>query len=264
MSIFIATNNKQAVRSVSNKLRILLSAVFAVTVMSGSAWAHAVVSDQSGPDKQLAKANSDLVSAANRYKASVEALIPHYQDNLKTAAESLEKRKELFARGLISKRDLELSEQAVKDARSELDQTQAQLMESDHLIAEAKAEVMNSGSPSGPGKTGHYTASSAVMRYNGTGGWALNEASKVESFFASKFSRQLPISALGQSGTHNRLGFDHRNSIDVALHPDSAEGKALIDYLRSNGIPFLAFRSAIRGVATGAHIHIGLPSHRIG
>ena len=243
-----------------HKIRILFTAVFAMTLMSASTWAHAVVSDKPGPDNQLAKANSDLVSAANRYKASVEALIPHYQDNLKTATESLEKRKGLFARGLISKRDLELSEQEVKDAQSQLDQTQAQLTESDQLIAEAKAEVVKPGSP---GK-GHYTTNSAVMRYNGTGGWALSEASKVESFFASKFSRQLPISALGQSATHNRLGFDHRNSIDVALHPDSAEGKALIDYLRSNGIPFLAFRSAIRGVATGAHIHIGLPSHRIG
>jgi hypothetical protein len=37
-----------------------------------------------------------------------------------------------------------------------------------------------------------------------------------------------------------------------------------MDYLRTNGIPFLSFRSAIPGVATGAHIHIGYPSHRMG
>lgn len=102
------------------------------------------------------------------------------------------------------------------------------------------------------------------MRYNGVGGWAIAEASKVEGFFASTFGRQLPISAFGQSSTHKRLGFDHRNSVDVALHPDSAEGKALIYYLRTNGIPFLAFHSAIPGVATGAHIHIGYPSRSIG
>jgi hypothetical protein len=48
------------------------------------------------------------------------------------------------------------------------------------------------------------------------------------------------------------------------LHPDSPEGKALIAFLRGNGIPFLAFRSAVAGTATGAHIHIGYPSHRIG
>ena len=101
------------------------------------------------------------------------------------------------------------------------------------------------------------------MRYNGAGGWAITQTSKVEGFFAATFGRQLPISAFGQSATHDRLGFDHHNSIDVAVHPDSAEGKALIDYLRGNGIPFLAFHSAIPGVATGAHIHIGYPSYRI-
>jgi len=59
------------------------------------------------------------------------------------------------------------------------------------------------------------------------------------------------------------LGYDHRNAVDVALHPDSAEGKALINHLQNQGIPFLAFRAAVPGVATGPHIHIGNPSHRI-
>ena len=205
---------------------------------------------------------------ANGYKAShkscktsVQALIPIYENNLKTATEALEKRKELFAQGLVSKRDIEAGEQAVKDAQTQLDQTRQQLTESDQLIAEANAESIK---PLGAAPTGRYTSNAAVMRYNGVGGWVITEASKVEGFFATKFGRELPISAFGQSATHNRLGFDHRNSVDVALHPDSAEGKALIDYLRSNGIPFLAFRSAIPGVATGAHIHIGYPSHRMG
>jgi len=74
---------------------------------------------------------------------------------------------------------------------------------------------------------------------------------------ASSFSKVLSVMFGG------RLGFDHRNSVDVAVHPDSVQGKALTEYLRGNGIPFLAFRSAIRGVATGAHIHIGNPSHRL-
>jgi hypothetical protein len=59
------------------------------------------------------------------------------------------------------------------------------------------------------------------------------------------------------------MGFNDRNSLDVAVHPDSAEGRALIAYLRGNGIPFLAFRSAVPGAATGAHIHIGYPSNRL-
>ncbi|HXU37583.1 MAG TPA: hypothetical protein VN937_14575 [Blastocatellia bacterium] len=33
--------------------------------------------------------------------------------------------------------------------------------------------------------------------------------------------------------------------MDVALSPDSSEGKALMDYLRSQGIPSLAFHYAV-------------------
>jgi hypothetical protein len=50
--------------------------------------------------------------------------------------------------------------------------------------------------------------------------------------------------------------------MDISLNPDGPEGKALLEFLRSNGIPFSAFRGAIPGVATGPHIHIGMPSHR--
>jgi len=101
------------------------------------------------------------------------------------------------------------------------------------------------------------------MRYSGVSNFALTNLASVQNFFATKFGRALPTSAIGQSATHNQLGYDPRNAVDVALHPDSAEGQALIDYLRSQGIPFLAFRGAVPGVATGAHIHIGSPSHRL-
>jgi hypothetical protein len=52
--------------------------------------------------------------------------------------------------------------------------------------------------------------------------------------------------------------------MDVALHPDSKEGQTLLNYLRQAGIPFMAFRGAVSGAATGAHIHIGNPSPVIG
>lgn len=102
-----------------------------------------------------------------------------------------------------------------------------------------------------------------MIRFNGIGNWALANASQVQNFFATRFNRALPISAFGQSAVHDRLGFDHRNSIDVAVHPDTAEGQALMAYLRGAGIPFLAFRGAVPGSATGAHLHIGYPSRRI-
>ncbi len=92
--------------------------------------------------------------------------------------------------------------------------------------------------------------------------WTLADSKKVENFFLTKFGRPLPTSAFGQSDIHDRWGLDHRQGMDVGLHPDSVEGVALVDYLRAEKIPFLVFRHAIPGVATGPHIHIGFPSHR--
>jgi hypothetical protein len=84
----------------------------------------------------------------------------------------------------------------------------------------------------------------------------------IKPFFLSKFGRTLPVSAFGQTRLHSRLGFDHRNSVDVALSPDSREGRVLMNKLRAFGVPFITFRKAIPGIATGAHIHVGRPSPR--
>ena len=92
--------------------------------------------------------------------------------------------------------------------------------------------------------------------------WSLAQARKVEDFFVSKFKRPLPTTAFGQSALHTRWGLDHRNGLDVGLHPDSVEGRALIQFLRAESIPFLVFRGPIPGVATGPHIHIGHRSSR--
>lgn len=94
------------------------------------------------------------------------------------------------------------------------------------------------------------------------GRWRLAEAGKVKDFFLTKFNKPLPLSAFGQSDLHTRWGLDHRNGMDVGLHPDSVEGRALIDFLRAESIPFLVFRGPIPGVATGPHIHIGNRSSR--
>ena len=92
--------------------------------------------------------------------------------------------------------------------------------------------------------------------------WTLAEAIKVKEFFFSKFNKPLPLSAFGQSDLHTRWELDHRNGMDVNLHPDSVEGRALVAFLRAESIPFLVFRGPIPGVATGPHIHVGNRSSR--
>lgn len=85
----------------------------------------------------------------------------------------------------------------------------------------------------------------------------------LDRFFVSRFARSLPVSALGQTPVHDRLGLDHRRALDVAVHPDSAEGRAVIEYLQHQRIPFLAFRGIVPGASTGAHVHVGRASARI-
>lgn len=96
----------------------------------------------------------------------------------------------------------------------------------------------------------------------GSGSWRISDSARVERFFTERFGRSLPLGAFGQSYLHTRWGLDHRNGMDVSLHPDSMEGRALISFLRNEGIPFLAFRGPIPRVATGPHIHVGNPSPR--
>ena len=106
-------------------------------------------------------------------------------------------------------------------------------------------------------------ATTATTPLEGKGKWKLSDAQKIEDFFFGKFKKSLPLTAFGQSDLHTRWGLDHRNGMDVGLHPDSNEGRALIEFLRNESIPFFAFRGPVPGVATGPHIHIGNRSPRV-
>ncbi len=103
-----------------------------------------------------------------------------------------------------------------------------------------------------------------MEHYEGNG--LFNEAKDlkpIESAFAQKFEKPLPISADGETDVHRALGFDHRGRVDVAVSPDQKEGQWLMSYLKVKKIPFYAFSRAIPGKATGAHIHIGTGSTRL-
>lgn len=221
--------------------------------------------------KKLADAASqsraNLLSASNAYRESLEKLLELQRQEESRAAEIVEKRKELLALGVIAKRELEESERALAEAQGKIAEATRRLAEVDHLVAEVNAaeELAKSGG----GRPGLYPyagaagAAGLVVRYAGASRWALGDVGKVDAFYRLKFAKPLPVSAVGQTATHNQLGFDHREAVDVAVHPDSGEGQALISYLASQGISFIAIRGAIRGSATGAHIHIGPPSKRI-
>jgi outer membrane efflux protein len=219
---------------------------------------------QSRPGDELARLREEFVKATNEYKGSLEQLRASYEKSLQRAEADLTKSRELFVAGLISRKTVETGELAVAKEKDKLADVDRQMASADsqisHTLLEAEAEKKLAKSK--PLPKGGMLRTAALIRYNGSSVWALSEAWKVQRFFLDAFKKPLPVAVFGQGSIHDRWRLDHRNAMDVSLHPDGPEGQAVLGFLRANGIPFLAFRQAIPGTATGPHIHIGRPSHR--
>jgi hypothetical protein len=219
---------------------------------------------QTKPVDDLARLREEFIKATKEYKDSLEKLLASYQKNVALAETRLSQSRELSAQGLISKNDVAASERTLADANDKVTETKLRMNSADGQIADAlvEAEAERTLVKSKPLAKGSLLQTAAYIRYNGGASWALSDAWKVQRFFLESFKKPLPIAVFGQGSIHDRWRLDHHNAMDVSLHPDGAEGQALLNFLRSNGIPFLAFRAAIPGTATGPHIHIGRPSHR--
>ena len=242
---------------------------FVITLFVSAVAINAQANAQAVAVSPVIKPSTDLIKAAQDYKASSAELLALQEAEVTKAAAKLEELRALMTEGLLAKASFAEEEQKLAALRAKVQATQKQIADSDNMIAEitAEAELAKKRAAS-PVKLvakhyGAFSSTATMLRYNGLSGWSLANLGNVQAFFAGKFGHALPTSAVGQSATHNRLGYDHRNAVDVAIHPDSSEGQALISYLQAQGIPFLAFRGAIPGVATGPHIHIGSPSHRL-
>ena len=235
----------------------------------GSAPTAAQAKPANEPASELARLRAQLVQATKEYKSSLEKLLALDEAEVKKADERLGKTRELYEQGLVARREVEKEEASSAEARAKVAQVRGQLKSADEQIAETLVEeqaeeiAAKSSAKAAARARGGLITTTAYIRYGGARAWSLSEAGAVEQFFAQKFGRQLPISSFGQSPVHDRWGFDHHNAMDVGLSPDSTEGRALMEYLRASGIPFTAFRYAIPGTATGPHIHVGRPSHRV-
>ena len=99
-------------------------------------------------------------------------------------------------------------------------------------------------------------------RYDGDGIFTMGTFARVEVDYVKQFGKPMPVSAMGETAVHRSMGFDHRGRVDVAINPDQPEGRWLLEYLVDKHIPYFAFRHAVAGKATGAHIHLGPMSTR--
>ncbi len=221
--------------------------------------------EQKANEEQLAAAatetRANLMAATEKYRESLERLLALQVMREERLAARLQRQRSLFGQGILSKRELEESERELTEAQRQVAETRQQIEQANQLMAEVAAAEEAAKQTLLPPEA--FSSSLILIRYIGSARWSLADAAKIESFFAARFGRPLPVSAYGQTPTHSRLGFNHHEGLDVAVHPDSIEGQALIEYLHKQGIPFTAFRAAWPGSATGAHIHIGRPSHRL-
>lgn len=213
---------------------------------------------------ELARLREEFIKATKDYQANLEKLRASYEKSVARAEAELLKSRELFTAGLISKKAVEANEAELAQAQDKVADVNRRRASADTQIADTllEADAEAKFAKSKPIPRGSLVKSAAMIRYNGGSSWALSDAWRVQKFFLDAFKKPLPVAVFGQGSIHDRWRLDHHNSMDVSLHPDGPEGQALLGYLRANGIPFLAFRQAIPGTATGPHIHVGRPSHR--
>lgn len=238
------------------KLRLVLLAAVALVT---AGLAAPVSASGAAPLGQRA---AEVVAALSDYRAKLEALLPIYEQELARAVEQREQRRDFLERGIISRKEFESTEAAAAKAQQKLEDTHRTIADVDHATAEATTARAVAGlAPLG---RGGYEQTATLIRYNGPTVWSLKAGTaRLEQFFLTRFGRTLPVSAYGQTPLHDRMGLDHRDALDVAAHPDSPEGRALIEYLREAGIPFIAAWGLVPGSTSGAHIHVGQPSPRI-
>ena len=241
---------------------VVLLVAFSIDVSAQRKWKKKPAPAKS--PSELTKLRDEYVKATKDYKASLEKLLAIYEASVKKAEEKVELSKKLLAEGLIAKTQLEESERALEIEKQKVAETSRQMTSADSQIAGVLVETAADDEISKNLRLAKRSLirTSAFTRYTGSGGWNLSDAWKIQRFFSDTFNKQLPIAVFGQGAIHDRWHLDHRNAMDIQLHPDSVEGQALLNFLQKNGIPYSAFREAIPGTATGPHIHIGRPSHR--
>ena len=157
---------------------------------------------------------------------------------------------ELSLSSMLQDLDFARKQCELADKRAELTREIARMAESEALLQErlahAPAEVHG-----------------VAERFDGDGIFTPQIFQRIETAFTAHFGKSMPVSANGETAVHRALGFDHRGRVDVAVNPDQPEGVWLREYLTSHHIPFFAFRQAVPGKATGAHIHLGPVSTRL-
>jgi hypothetical protein len=210
--------------------------------------------------KSLSDLAADVVRAMTDYRAALVRTLPAYEAALRETTQDLNERRELHGAGHLDVAHVQQAERAWAAARDELAAHRKAIVEADNILF--AASVHERLSRLTPLARNRYEDAHGFVRFNGQAPWSPRNLPTIAAAFEKTFGRRIDVSANGQTALHTRLGLDHRNAVDVAVHPDTAEGRWLIAYLREARIPFIGIRDVIPGSSTGPHIHIGAPALR--
>ena len=248
--------------NLSGAIALLVVTLAIVTAVQVQAQARRSTAPEAARgNTRLEKAAADVIAATQSYRAALEKVLAIHERELARRNELAELRQDLYERGVLSRREFEEGQRAQLEAQKSVEDTRRAMSDADRMMSEAR--TAESLARLAPLARGGYEETPGLVRYNGTAAWSITgDLPRLQQYFVARFGRPLPISALGQTALHDRMGFDHRNALDVAVHPDSPEGRALMEHLRLAGIPFIAAWGAIPGSTSGAHIHVGQPSPR--
>ncbi|MBS1855314.1 MAG: hypothetical protein JST11_08115 [Acidobacteria bacterium] len=226
---------------------------------------RSLVEAGAAPRVQLDKAETALADAEDaevlRKTAYSSDLTEAQTDDMMAAAQrrvdrrrqAVSEMRQLIQQGVASQLALTPVIEELDSARKEYDLAESRARLVRQMAEEARAEeALQAKLNQAP-----QDAPALADRYDGNGTFSMVDFARVESEFESHFGKPLPVSAMGDTAVHRSLGFDHRGRVDVALNPDAPEGHWLLELLVRDRIPYFAFRHAVPGKATGAHIHIG-------
>ena len=220
------------------------------------------------PRAQLEKAEDQLADAQDaatlRKTIYGQDLTAEQADEMLAAAtrrfdrreKAYDEAQKLVEAGVASQASLGTFLEELDSARKECELATSRARLTREIAEMAKAE----DSLQAAGAAGEH---SIAERFDGDGSFSTDTFNLVEKAFEFKFGKMMPVSAMGETAVHRSLGFDHRGRVDVAIAPDQPEGVWLRQYLAEHKIPYFAFRQAVPGKATGAHIHLGPMSTRL-
>jgi hypothetical protein len=185
------------------------------------------------------------------------SLLAAAQRRLDRQTAIVSERQRLLAMGIISKAEMSSVDTELETRRHVLDlardrirsvEIQQQMAQEEQSLERA----LESG-----------TSRKAMVKFDGSGHFDKGDFVAIAGEFEQQFHYPLPVTARGQTLTHQSLGLDHRGKIDVGLNPEEPEGIWLRHFLEDRQIPYIAFRAAVPGAATAPHIHLGTGSSRI-